>query len=188
MILSWNWRLNQTHIYKASLGILSESQDSTPPEPRTCSSAKVQYSECTQATRTPVPSPKDWHWPCISPLATLRSKLEQPPTFSLKIRSFVWVIYCMLFFFFLVENIAFFQGFRIFTFFLSFAAKALYWWGIVPRPDSICRYLEGKRGEEENFLNLSLLTHILQVQFECPWICGMEIPLPNMSIIRLCAD
>lgn len=81
----------------------------------------------------PDPSQRQWHWRCTSPLTRPKSELEQLPTFSLKIRLFVWVIYCMCiagenrFFFFF----CFFPGFKIFTFFHSFkAAKALYIWGI----------------------------------------------------------
>lgn len=89
-------------------------------------------------------------------------------------------------FFFSVENIAFFQGFGIFTFPLSFkAAKALNVWGIIPGPDSVYRYL-GDGEKWKHFLNQSLFTQ--PVQSECSWICSVLILLPNVSIIRLWAD
>jgi hypothetical protein len=91
------------------------------------------------------------------------------------------------FFLFSWEYIAFFQGFRIFTFFLSFkAAKALYVWRIIPGSDSIYRYLRGWKEEKKwkkKFLHQSLITHVQQVQFECSRICHLLIPLLYTLII-----
>lgn len=94
---SYSQRPNQTRIYKANLvmlwKVLRWASAYWTPEMLT-SECGIPSAHSQHAAPFPLCT-SDVRWPSVSPLASPRSKLEQPPTFSLKIRLFVWVIYCM---------------------------------------------------------------------------------------------